>query len=293
MIGSNSSRVTKPALQRVKVLRAGRQRDELPQARLERGIRSLSGSRDYIFFNKFQTLCRHRLFNSEKFAKIRRKKHLLCLGDSHISVFKYINDHNLLEDYWIDVLVVGGATAQGMVNPNSKTSALKIFRERIGKAKNFQTILLQLGEVDCGFVIWYYAEKYFLPIEKQLDRTLTNYFAFIEEIRNRGFNNVIVLSAPLPTIRDGQDWGEITNARKEVKASLRERTNLTIQYNRLLSAYCKKNGIVFIDTTHLMLDEVQGVVKEGLLNNNAIDHHLDNKNYAKLICRAFAAMQQN
>ncbi len=157
----------------------------------------------------------------------------------------------------------------------------------------FQKILLQLGEVDCGFVIWYYAEKYMVSIDEQLKRTLANYFEFIREIESKGFHNIIVLSAPLPTIVDGQDWGEIANARKEVKASQKERTDLTIQYNRALRAYCEKNRIVFIDTTDDMLDKDRGVIKESFLNSNALDHHIANKNYAELICQAFAAFKQN
>jgi hypothetical protein len=52
-----------------------------------------------------------------------------------------------------DVCIVGGATAQGAVNPNSKTDALAIFQKKI-KYTNADNILIMLGEVDCGYLIW-------------------------------------------------------------------------------------------------------------------------------------------
>lgn len=51
-------------------------------------------------------------------------QNILVIGDSHTQVFKYCNDKNT--DYHFDVQKVSGATAQGSVNPNSKTNALKI-----------------------------------------------------------------------------------------------------------------------------------------------------------------------
>lgn len=50
---------------------------------------------------------------------------ILCCGDSHTDVFDYCNLKQNM--FTFDVCVVGGATAQGAVNPNSKTNALNIF----------------------------------------------------------------------------------------------------------------------------------------------------------------------
>lgn len=54
---------------------------------------------------------------------------ILCCGDSHTSVFNYCNSRQ--NDFVFDVCEVGGATAQGAVNPNSRTNALNIFSKRI------------------------------------------------------------------------------------------------------------------------------------------------------------------
>ena len=53
---------------------------------------------------------------------------ILCCGDSHTRVFDYCNSRQ--NEFVFDVCVVSGATAQGAVNPNSKTDALNIFEKK-------------------------------------------------------------------------------------------------------------------------------------------------------------------
>ncbi len=171
-----------------------------------------------------------------------------------------------------------------MINPNSRTDALRVFEEKMRETPLSHIIVLQLGEVDCGFVIWYYAEKFSVPIADQLGRSLSNYGLFLKRVKEKGYNNVIVLSAPLPTIADGQNWGEIANARREIKASLRERTVLTIRYNQLLGNVCKQNNVIYIDTTPNLLDVKSGTIKSGFLNSDKADHHLNQTTYSRLIC---------
>jgi hypothetical protein len=51
---------------------------------------------------------------------------ILVLGDSHAEIFNFCNTKQ--KKYNFEVISVGGATAQGSVNPNSNTNALNIFR---------------------------------------------------------------------------------------------------------------------------------------------------------------------
>ena len=53
---------------------------------------------------------------------------ILCCGDSHAKVFKFCNEKQY--DIIFDVCIVSGATAQGAVNPNSKTDALNLFEKK-------------------------------------------------------------------------------------------------------------------------------------------------------------------
>src|SRR6185369_4540208 len=104
-----------------------------------------------------------------------------------------------------------------------KTKATTQYQLALQSHRPTQVVTL-LGEVDTGFVIWYRAKKYQQPVESMLSLAVSNYGRLLDACRERA--PVIVVSAPLPTIRDGQDWGEIANLRREVDASLKERTDL-------------------------------------------------------------------
>lgn len=223
------------------------------------------------------------LFNSKLISKLTNNSHVVCIGDSHISVFDYIKQHNLINNAIIDVLMVEGATAQGIVNPNSKTNALKLFKKRLKRAKRWQSFFFSLGEVDCGFVIWYRSEKYGTSIESQLYKSIENYIGFLNEAKQNGFQHIYVVSVPLPTIADGQTLGKVANLRQQIKASQLERTELTLRYNQLLKNKCLENGLNFIDVTTEQLDSHTNLIAQRFLNNDPLDHHLDTEEYSTLL----------
>jgi hypothetical protein len=178
--------------------------------------------------------------------------------------------------------MVRGATAQGLHNPNSKTDALKLFRDRCDAARSWQILVFSLGEVDCGFVIWYRAEKHGVSIESQVQHSLTGYRGLLARQIDLGFHTM-ALSVPLPTIGDGQDWGEVANARREVRAGQRDRTELTLDYNARLRSACEEVGAEFLDATTPTLDPATGLVRVEYLNEDPTDHHLHYERHAKLV----------
>lgn len=208
-------------------------------------------------------------------------------GDSHTEVFDYISVNGLIPRSIFYTTFVGGATAQGMRNPNSQTNSLLIFREKISELNINDKLIFQLGEVDTGFVIWYRASKYGESIEDQLLNSVNCYFEFINEVKNNGFKHILIVSAPLPTIQDNQEWGEIASARKEVKATLKERTELTIKYNELLREYCLLNKVSFLGTDELLLDKTSNKIHKKFMNKDRDNHHLDLNNYSKIIKNCF------
>lgn len=208
-------------------------------------------------------------------------------GDSHTEVFKHISEKKRLKLKRFDVTFVGGATAQGMRNPNSKTNALQEFEDKIYTLKKSSKLIFQLGEVDTGFVIWYRAKKYNEPVEEQLMLSINSYVDFLKKIKKDGYNHIMVVSAPLPTIQDNQDWGEVANLRKEVTATLRERTDLTLQYNKLLEEECKKHNVYFLPTDDLLLDEETKKIKSVFLNKDKNNHHLHLEAYSEVIIKRF------
>lgn len=237
----------------------------------------------HMLFYGIKRIISNLLFDSYIYYRLKKRHHVLVCGDSHANVFRYIQRNHLLRSILFKVVVVGGATAQGMVNPNSKTNALNIFFENIAKRKKWQEVFFLLGEVDCGFVIWYYAEKYGISLEDQISRSLTNYRNMLLEIKNRMQLPITVISAPLPTIKDGQSWGEVADARKEIKATLKERVSLTIKYNLKLKELCRELDIFFLDATTNLFDDRKEVIDDRFLNKNKLDHQLDDKMYAEVI----------
>jgi len=205
-------------------------------------------------------------------------KHIIVCGDSHTGVFRFMN--NKQKNINFDVCEVGGATAQGMVNPNSKTNALPIFINKIKKSKKADKIIIMLGEVDCGFVIWVRSKRYNISVDKQIENSTENLFKFIEKIINNFSyrkEDIIVAGSVLPTIKDSINKKYLNGARSEVDVSQKIRTAKTLEYNEILKTYCKKNGHHYIDITKETLDTNSNTVKDNFLNNNPSDHHLDNE----------------
>ena len=205
-------------------------------------------------------------------------KHIIVCGDSHVGVFRFMN--NKQKKYQFDVCHVGGATAQGMVNPNSKTNALSIFINKIKKSKKADKIIIMLGEVDCGFVIWVRSKRYNISVDKQIENSTENLFKFIEKIINNFSyrkEDIIVAGSVLPTIKDSINKKYLNGARSEVDVSQKIRTAKTLKYNEILKTYCKKNGHHYIDITKETLDTNNNTIKNNFINNNKNNHHLNNE----------------
>lgn len=209
-----------------------------------------------------------------------RQWDVLVVGDSHIQVFEHPYFQEAFPWITFDVVWVGGATASGLENPNSKTRACHLLREPLQSNKKYNRVIVNLGEVDVGFVIWYRAQKYQADIEEMMDLALRNYQAYIQEASQVA--PVIVISVPLPTIDDDNDWGEVANLRREVKASKWERTQLTLTFNRKMAAWCERNHVSFVDLDGCSLGE-DGYVSPKLLNDDPRDHHYKQDIYAQLL----------
>jgi hypothetical protein len=212
-----------------------------------------------------------------QFIKKSKKKSILVLGDSHTRVFNHINKKRLMPDVEFSVITVDGATAQGAYNPKSKTNALAKFKEKLASEKKHDGVMVMLGEVDCGFVIWYRKEKYNTSIEEQLDNSVTKLFEFIDnEVRTKyDAEQITVIGANLPTLFDDRNMAnEVAKLRKEVKASIRDRTDLTLRYNDILKNEAKKRGYKYIDIVKETIDPNTKLVDKQYLHENKNDHHL-------------------
>lgn len=200
---------------------------------------------------------------------------LLVLGDSHLEALKFAADLNLLEVHNHSFTIVPGATAVGLRNPNSLTDALNIFKHSLSNQSLDSYVLLHLGEVDCGFVIWWRAEKYGESIDIQLKESIEAYSNFLKEIIEKGFKKICVTGASLPTIKDGFNLGQVANKRSEILVSMKLRTQLTLKYNLDLEKIAKSLGLFYFDITDAVLDKSNMFVHDFFLKEDRTDHHLD------------------
>ncbi|MBB3980409.1 hypothetical protein GGR44_000040 [Sphingobium fontiphilum] len=200
---------------------------------------------------------------------------ILFLGDSHVTCLKAPASEGRFTGYDARVLLVAGATAVGLRHPTSKTQALLRFRKELLPFQPDTIPVYQLGEVDCGFVIWVRAQRYGESVQQQLDASLTAYLDFLSQMQAAGYARQIVTAATLPTIGDDPAvLGEVHVLRQEVKASQRQRTDLTLDYNRRLAEGCGERGITFLDIAALMMDPATGLFREDLKHVEPGDHHI-------------------
>lgn len=145
-------------------------------------------------------------------------------------------------------------------------------------------ILIMLGEVDCGFVIWVRSKRYNISIDDQINISVNNLFTFVDNIiatKNYTNKDIIICGSILPTIKDNTDKKFLCGARSDVDVSQLERTKKTIEYNNLLKINCHKYGYNYIEIVNDILGK-DGIVRDEFLNSNSANHHLDNEKTYKL-----------
>ena len=205
----------------------------------------------------------------------QKKYNVLLFGDSHLRENIYPLNYTY-ENIFFDCCWVSGATAQGAVNPTSKTNALNIFIDKIKKISlvDYDIVGTMLGEVDCGFVIWYRAKKYNISIDEQLSTTINNLFSFVTDyiLKHKKNNEVVVLGSVLPTITD-DSCGNVAHLRSTINVSQQDRTKLTLKYNNILKTKCSELGINYADITDETISDT-GCVDKKFLSNDPANHHL-------------------
>ena len=217
---------------------------------------------------------------------------VLFFGDSHAMCYIKLGANKIQNDVKFDVCSVGGASAQGVVNPNSKTNALSVYRERIKKYKNNNDndyFAIMLGEVDCGFVIWYRAKKYNQTIHEQIKLAVDNLEEFLKNDVEKIFSEdkIVVVGATLPTIKDNTDKKFLNGARSDVDASLRDRIDCTFEYNKQLSVMAKNNNYLYFDISDETFDQKNYCVFPQFLNKDPYNHHFNGHSVAPIFVDKF------
>lgn len=200
---------------------------------------------------------------------------LLFLGDSHLRPAQHAFEQGWFAPHHARFVGVGGATAVGLRHPTSRTQALVKYREHLTPYQPGVTPILHLGEVDCGFVIWHRAAQYRETVDEQLDAALLAFLAFIDWAATTGYRDLIVTSATIPTLKDGQLDGEVGHLRRSVTATQVERTALTARYNDALKREVTARGLSFLNFTPTLADPVTGLIRDEFRHPDVKDHHLE------------------
>lgn len=218
-----------------------------------------------------------------------QRRDIFCLGDSHVCVWNYVDMLAGFVDRRFVPYAVPGATALGLANPNSRTDAFNQFRRILTKLPHRTNVVVNIGEVDCGFLIWFLAQRTGTPVAEYFGRALDSYKAFLEKAAEMG-HLITVVAAPLPTLPDAAEgtFGEVSAARSAVKVPRKDRTDLTIRWNRTLEKFCEDRGFRFLATDSWLLNPQTGQIRDIYMNPNPADHHLDQHNYALALRLAVA-----
>lgn len=207
-----------------------------------------------------------------------------CFGDSHVWVFQVLNeDPRLLPRTRFHVHGVGGATALGLANPNSRTNALPTFMAEMEALPADASLLFMLGEVDSGFLVWLRSQQRGTTVSHELQTSLVRYTDFLQRVLDGGHRDVTITSVPLPTVPNYGDWEGLDNARKDVRATLQERTSATRWYSAELAQWAQQHRCRFLDLDPGLLDPQSGLVRSDFVSPDSTDHHYERHRYAELI----------
>lgn len=207
----------------------------------------------------------------------------ICLGDSHSAVLNYIRQQNLVSKATFVCYPMPGATVSGIRNSSSKTGAISKIRKVLKNAGRWNSIIVLLGEIDCGYTIWYKVEQKGIPLADAFNTVIARYQDFLNELKDLKFKKILVISAPLPPIPDHHTLGETAQIRSIIQASRHEKTQLTINFNQVMENWCQENQILYINTTQDLLDPNTLILKDEYDNHNPYDHHLSIRAYSNLL----------
>ena len=201
---------------------------------------------------------------------------MVVLGDSHSRYFRHAGAKGLLLPFDVKICEVSGATAAGLANPSSTTAAAKKYRQLLGEAPKDAFVVMHLGEVDCGILIWLRSQRNRSPLLEEMQRSVEAYFAFVDQVVAEGFNNVVITGATVPTINDTDHVGSIvTERRAKVEASHLQRTELTRRFNDALRIQADRRSLIYVDIWGEVIDPLTQVADLKFRNKNIKDHHMD------------------
>jgi hypothetical protein len=186
-----------------------------------------------------------------RYADGRARRTILVLGDSHARIFDHWLFLATMPRTRFDVVYVPGGSAIGILNPKSASGARRRFDEALARGP-FDAVVVGLGEVDTGHVLWRNVEQQNTTMKVMLARAHGRYFAFLEEVA--AHHRLVVLGACLPTVDDYSGSSEHLHVtRATVAADRRARTDLALAFNAGVAAWCRAHNVPLLDSAEAAL----------------------------------------
>ena len=200
---------------------------------------------------------------------------IVVCGDSHSGIFQYCN--NFQEKYNFIGAGCAGASARGVLNPNSVSNSYNLFNERL-KNNKAEKVIVMMGEIDCSYLAWVSSYKYNTHVREQIKKSVKNLFEFIktEVMKKHGYKNtqIIVVGSHLAAIGNDVNKKRLHSLRPDVKATQEEVTVEILSYNRQLKNLCLQNGYTYFDITDRTMGD-NGIINQDYVRENKYDHHLE------------------
>ena len=143
-------------------------------------------------------------------------------------------------------------------------------------------MLISLGEVDVGFLVFLRAQENSHDVRAYTDIALTRYQEFVrQEVLARGARPIMI-SASMPTVESYSAWNGLNGLRRKVGASRAERAAETTYWNDRCAEWCRSAGGVWLDLTPATT-YADGRVRQEYLNEDPENHHLRRDRYRTLV----------
>ncbi|MCD4756827.1 MAG: hypothetical protein K8R39_01005 [Arcobacteraceae bacterium] len=177
----------------------------------------------------------------------------------------------------INVKIADGSTAYGLNNNNSSSQAINKFLTEVKRFKNYNTIIIQLGEVDCAYILWKKAKDYCNSARDNISISIKGYESLIRKLMIYN-KKIIITGVILPTVKNGQKNSNEVPLRDTISATQEDRTTLVLEFNEQLKLIAIKYNLDYIDITEETINKDTSLVDDKFIIKDKVDHHQSQEN---------------
>ena len=166
-------------------------------------------------------------------------KRILVVGDSHVRAFRVARLLRAADDFLkrhVDVIEIGGGSAYGLANDDSKSGAHAKIRALLPSMGKYDACVWHFGEIDCRRSAWRAAEKLGTPIEDQIRSSVLEYRNFVRHVSEKTPGVLHVIVCPKWPLVSSEVMVEISKFdERSFGVSLEERFRITKLFENFAS----------------------------------------------------------